>query len=202
MSCDESDGEKEVKKVEIEEVRRSSRVNKGNRIFSNILRGLKGTFKSKFRPQVNIPIYPEDFDCLEQGEYLNDTVIDYYINRLLDIRQQKTQREYQNDDVFVFGTFFYKKLISVSAKHEKIDKWTKNVDIFSKRYIFVPICVNLHWSLALIYNDLEVKLGDRDCNKFTILHLDSMAVGHATNTITKVKQNRMYETPLTHTMIS
>jgi Ulp1 family protease len=37
-----------------------------------------------------------------------------------------------------------------AAKYERVRKWTKNVDIFAKDYIFVPIHDHAHWSLAVI----------------------------------------------------
>lgn len=48
----------------------------------------------------------------------------------------------------VFNTFFYSKLIQVDkpigkskplCAHDKVRKWTKNVNIFEKDFIFVPI---------------------------------------------------------------
>ncbi|KAJ1919241.1 hypothetical protein H4219_002092 [Mycoemilia scoparia] len=36
--------------------------------------------------------------------------------------------------------------------YQRIRKWTKKVDIFSRPYIFVPINENFHWYLAIIYN--------------------------------------------------
>ena len=34
--------------------------------------------------------------------------------------------------------------------YERIKKWTSKVDLFSKDFLIVPICENLHWYLALI----------------------------------------------------
>ena len=63
-----------------------------------------------------------------------------------------------------FNSFFYKRLwqsmggpkcrrdpLEVAKGYENIRRWTKNVDLFSKDYIFVPINEALHWSLAIIY---------------------------------------------------
>lgn len=36
--------------------------------------------------------------------------------------------------------------------HKRVQRWTSKVDLFSKRYIIVPINESLHWYLAIIYN--------------------------------------------------
>ena len=64
-----------------------------------------------------------------------------------------------------FNTYFFDHLTSdpVTGKfgggssqkgwnYEKVKKWTKNVDIFAKEFIIVPINENMHWYLAVIIN--------------------------------------------------
>lgn len=34
--------------------------------------------------------------------------------------------------------------------YAKVKRWTKSIDLFNKEYIFIPICENEHWSLAII----------------------------------------------------
>ena len=115
-------------------------------------------------------IYAEDLNCLETGEFLNDTVIEFYISHLLGEMRERALEEAKGfcerqgcamaedllkEEVFVFSTFFYKKLTSTSLQDigsSRLDKWTKNVDIFDKKFVFVPVCANAHWSLAIIYN--------------------------------------------------
>ena len=36
--------------------------------------------------------------------------------------------------------------------HSQVARWTKDFDIFSKQFVFVPIVEHLHWSLAIIAN--------------------------------------------------
>ena len=40
---------------------------------------------------------------------------------------------------------------SPGSGYESVRRWTKNVDIFAKDFIFVPINEHLHWSLMVIY---------------------------------------------------
>ncbi|KAG9070697.1 hypothetical protein KI688_008236 [Linnemannia hyalina] len=62
-----------------------------------------------------------------------------------------------SDQVYIFNTFFYQRLLSKPAKgatssYNSIKSWTAKVDIFSKKYIVVPIHENLHWYLVVIVN--------------------------------------------------
>ena len=34
--------------------------------------------------------------------------------------------------------------------HALVANWTRDVDVFAKRLLLVPICEDLHWSLAVI----------------------------------------------------
>ena len=70
--------------------------------------------------------------------YLNDIVIDFY---------QKFVFQ-DAPDVQVFNSHFYTQY----CKHgfEKVERWALKVDIFGKRTIIVPICLDLHWSLGIV----------------------------------------------------
>ncbi|GFH16553.1 ULP_PROTEASE domain-containing protein, partial [Haematococcus lacustris] len=77
-----------------------------------------------------------------------------------------------------------------AAAHARVKKWTKNVDLFSKDYVFVPIHEALHWSLALICH--PGRWAQQPGQPGTcILHLDSMASGrlHTPNTIFQTLRN-------------
>lgn len=49
------------------------------------------------------------------------------------------------------------------AAYSKVQYWTRNVDLFSKKFVFVPVVENMHWSLACIANLDNVKV------RYTIL---------------------------------
>lgn len=76
----------------------------------------------------------------------------------------------RSEDVFVFNPFFYARLAAKTrgpgrtgdafirdpypdwAPYNSVKKWTNKVDIFSKKFIIVPVNENLHWYMAVIYN--------------------------------------------------
>lgn len=120
----------------------------------------------------NILIYPStgkggievkanDYICLASDQYLNDVIIDFYLkyllNQVLTVDQQAKTH--------IFSSFFYNTLtntkhmgssnkdVTLTAaqkRHERVKKWTKNVNIFEKDYIVVPINQQSHWFLAII----------------------------------------------------
>ncbi|KAJ2946995.1 hypothetical protein O0L34_g16339 [Tuta absoluta] len=113
-----------------------------------------------------IPINTEDYMCLAQDQFLNDVIIDFYLKHLLHEVLTHSQRE----KTHIFSTFFYKRLTTKPSKvnrcsnphewdsnltpaqkrHLRVKTWTKNVNIFDKDFIVVPINENCHWFVAII----------------------------------------------------
>ncbi|KAJ3045203.1 hypothetical protein HDV00_011073 [Rhizophlyctis rosea] len=106
----------------------------------------------------SVAINPDDFLRLNDGEFLNDTVIEFYIKFLMNelIPRSHPQRV---QETHFFNSFFYEQLArkesgkyDADAAYQRVQKWTKRIDIFSMKYIFIPINEHYHWYLALIYN--------------------------------------------------
>ncbi|XP_066937467.1 sentrin-specific protease 6-like isoform X5 [Macrobrachium rosenbergii] len=112
-----------------------------------------------------ISITTDDYACLEEEQFLNDVIIDFYLKWLL----QSKLSEIHRTRTHVFSTFFYKRLTSKPKKgrrphaieddpklsaaekrHARVKSWTKNVDIFEKDFIVIPINEHAHWFLAII----------------------------------------------------
>ncbi|KAF9357281.1 hypothetical protein BGX26_003980 [Mortierella sp. AD094] len=70
----------------------------------------------------SIAVRAEDAVRLEHGEFLNDTLIEFGLKK------------------------------GLANSYEAIKSWTAKVDLFSMKYIIVPIHENLHWYLAIITN--------------------------------------------------
>ncbi|CAL8137418.1 unnamed protein product [Orchesella dallaii] len=125
---------------------------------------------------VKMSICPNDISCLRHSKFLNDQIIAFW----LEVIQTELLNDNDKKRTFVFDSFFYSKLTekvkkrtaekgSMSAaerRHARVKKRTKNVDIFEKDFLIVPINENSHWFIAIIcfpglqgyhdYNSLEL----------------------------------------------
>lgn len=115
----------------------------------------------------SIVLLARDFERLFDGELLNDTIIEFGLKLMHDeIRNRDPDLA---DSIYIFNTFFYKLLSdsSVENSYRRLQRWTSRksnkVDLFSKKYIVVPICEDFHWYLALIVNP-NFMLVDQDQN--------------------------------------
>ncbi|KAI4787496.1 hypothetical protein KUCAC02_036425, partial [Chaenocephalus aceratus] len=107
-----------------------------------------------------ISVTNEDLHCLNEGEFLNDVILDFYLKYLVLERLKKEDAQ----RIHVFSSFFYKRLNQRERrnapetsnlpihkrKHNRVKTWTRHVDLFQKDFIFVPINESAHWYLAVI----------------------------------------------------
>ena len=107
----------------------------------------------------HIVIRVDDYERLEPGQWLNDSLVDLWmqwISRDINCKQS---------DVHFFTSHFYSTLVKEGAKGVK--SWTarKNINIFEKKLVFIPINKTLHWSLCVIVNPGAIQISDDDaCN--------------------------------------
>jgi len=95
----------------------------------------------------------EDISRLDEGEYLNDNLITFYLKYLHDT-MEKEQPELARR-VYFHNTFFYEKLKRAKGKginYDGVKKWTAKIDILSYDYIVVPVNEYQHWWVAIICN--------------------------------------------------
>lgn len=92
-----------------------------------------------------------DMCRLRSGAFLNDNIIDLYLKYMYnEIFSEKQRRS-----IHIFSSFFYNKLSASVMKSDvksrlKLGRWTRNLNIFEKQIVIVPINEHLHWSLAII----------------------------------------------------
>ena len=141
----------------------------------------------------------KDLLTLEDHEFLNDSVIEFFIKSL----QHKLSSE-KAARCHIFNSFFYEKLTNVRDErsepadirqkkaHQRVEKWTKGVNIFEKDFVFFPIHGNTHWSLMVLCHPGRVQddntedggdmpLGTRPTPY--LLHMDSMSGGHKSSVV-------------------
>lgn len=85
----------------------------------------------------------KDIATLAGLNWLNDEVINYYMNLLME------RGKLDNfPSVYAMNTFFYPKL--QSGGHSSLKRWTRKVDIFSKDLVVIPIHLGIHWCMSII----------------------------------------------------
>ena len=117
-----------------------------------------------------------DFNTLNPGEYLNDTIIDFHLKHL-EQRLQQSERSPSSPRFTFVNTFFYTKLRAKPTRHSKgaasdtlaivrgLRKWavqgrdrrsifappeTDGEGTAPPTYLVIPINEDLHWSLAVV----------------------------------------------------
>nr|XP_055043687.1 sentrin-specific protease 1 [Misgurnus anguillicaudatus] len=90
-----------------------------------------------------LTITRKDLQTLSNLNWLNDEVINFYMNMLVERSKQPNL-----PSAYTFNTFFYPKLRS--SGYSAVRRWTKKVDIFSVDIILVPVHLGVHWCLSVI----------------------------------------------------
>ena len=108
--------------------------------------------------EANVNITVEDYNTLRPETFLNDTIVNVYLKHLQYSKLSATDR----DRVHIFSSFWFSRLTAkpnptedeqkdpVQRRHEKVKPWTKEVNIFEKDFVVVPINENDHWFLCII----------------------------------------------------
>ncbi|XP_040009491.1 sentrin-specific protease 1 isoform X1 [Xiphias gladius] len=98
----------------------------------------------------------KDLNTLSNLNWLNDEVINFYMNLLVE-----RSKDPRLPSVNTFNTFFYPKLRR--SGYSALRRWTKKMDIFSKDILLVPVHLEMHWCLSVV-----------DFRKKAIMYFDSM----------------------------
>ncbi|KAJ9365137.1 hypothetical protein DTO280E4_792 [Paecilomyces variotii] len=96
-----------------------------------------------------------DLERLRDGEFLNDNLVGFYL-RFLEHHLERTSPQTAKK-IYFFNSYFFETLTNLprskrGINYEGVQKWTRNVDIFSHDYIVVPINESAHWYVAIICN--------------------------------------------------
>ena len=97
----------------------------------------------------------EDLARLDDDEFLNDNLILFFV-RYLEIHMEKNNPEVYKRMHF-FNTYFYEALTKTTngrkgLNYDAVSRWTKNINLFSRDFVVVPVNENLHWYVAIICN--------------------------------------------------
>ncbi|KAM4541731.1 sentrin-specific protease 2 isoform 1-T1 [Odontesthes bonariensis] len=112
-------------------------------------------------------ITQRDLATLQEGGWLNDEVINFYLSLIM----ERCSGEAGRFKVYSFSTFFFPKLRGgaggQTGGHVAVKRWTKAVDLFLFDLILVPLHLGVHWAMAVI-----------DFKSKTVKSYDSMGQRH------------------------
>lgn len=106
-----------------------------------------GTLVNKFKVQIT----SRDLQTLSDRHWLNDNVIDFYLQLVKKFINTTTDSQ-----IHVFSTFFYTTLREKG--YAGVKKWAKRakVDVSKQDLIIIPINLNqTHWALSIIDNNSQ-----------------------------------------------
>jgi sentrin-specific protease 1 len=110
----------------------------------------------------NIQILRKDIQSLRGLNWLNDEIINFYMNLICE-RNSTINSNNKNEillpSVYAFSTFFYLKLLKDGFS--SIKRWTRKINIFDYDLIIIPIHLGAHWTLSIIdMNCKEIRYYD------------------------------------------
>eukprot|EP00941_MAST-03F_sp_MAST-3F-sp1_P003790 g3790.t1 len=106
-----------------------------------------------------IPITRSDIKTLRPGAWLNDEVLNFYMEILQERNKQQLGKASgpegkMTPDCHFFLSYFFTKLVfgPTGYCYSNVRRWTRKVDLFKKDIILVPINLhNSHWTWAAIF---------------------------------------------------
>ncbi|KAK2715174.1 hypothetical protein QYM36_009976, partial [Artemia franciscana] len=101
----------------------------------------------------NQKIIKRDIRTLGPGVWLNDQVINFYLNMIVERSKERFHKCY------TFNTFFLTKLLE--SGHAGLKRWTRKIDIFENEILLVPVHLAVHWCMAVIdFSDKSIRYYD------------------------------------------
>ncbi|KAI0119165.1 cysteine proteinase [Daldinia grandis] len=117
-------------------------------------RGWRNSLVFPFHGKSRATVDKEDIPRLDEGQFLNDNLIIFYLRYLQ--HTLEAERPDLAQRTYFQNTYFYEKLKSTRTaqgiNYDSVKAWTSKVDLFTKDYIIVPINEFTHWYVAIIYN--------------------------------------------------
>lgn len=119
-----------------------------------VQRAFKGSPNEILARKFNLNITRRDLMTLAGLNWLNDEVINFYMNLIIE-----RGKESRWPKTYAFNTFFYTKLLKDGP--QSLRRWTKKIDLFDHDLVCVPIHLGMHWCMAVIdFRDNSIRYYD------------------------------------------
>ena len=111
---------------------------------------------------------------VEPVDFLNEKLVDFYLKVIVaDARRSPLAEDpavgNMASAVLAFPSHFFTKLREGDSRgklkpdsekaqraHARVERWTRGVDVFAKKFLLVPVVEDLHWSLAIVCHPGEL----------------------------------------------
>lgn len=94
-----------------------------------------------------------DHKQLQPPGFLNDTIISFFMQYHLDLRVERSLK----DRIHIFNSFFFAKIRAITQNKNSsfpsyghASRWLKNVKLFEKDFLIMPVCEHDHWLLVIV----------------------------------------------------
>ncbi|KAI9918168.1 hypothetical protein PsorP6_012766 [Peronosclerospora sorghi] len=134
-----------------------------------------------------VTIIRRDVLRLKPRRYLNDNIIDYYFKRL--VLETYRHDTLVQDKVLFLSSHFYSRLCAgkgttagtrMEDGYKNVSTWFARSNLFHRSIIFIPINIDVHWSLAIILNPGVAGMDPGDEEAFScIAVLDPLGSYHS-----------------------
>lgn len=111
--------------------------------------------KYTFENGKSFTITKSDFKTLYNNDWINDSMIDFFIQYEIDLAL-KNSDIFKPNEIHPFNSFFFTKLITKPDHNQpppyynNIKRWLNKFDLMSFPYVIMPINENLHWYCCII----------------------------------------------------
>ncbi|KAJ3445582.1 sentrin-specific protease [Anaeramoeba flamelloides] len=112
----------------------------------------------------NIGINLSHFRCLRVGGWLEDAVINFYLNLI----SERSRRIKSYPKIYCFNSFFYESYSKNG--YSRVRRYTRKVDLFEYDMVLIPFHLGNHWTLGVI-----------DSKRKIFRYLDSMSGNNSLN---------------------
>uniref|UniRef100_K3WMB9 Ubiquitin-like protease family profile domain-containing protein n=1 Tax=Globisporangium ultimum (strain ATCC 200006 / CBS 805.95 / DAOM BR144) TaxID=431595 RepID=K3WMB9_GLOUD len=100
----------------------------------------------------NVDITRRHLQCLHPLQWLNDEVINFYMQLLMERDERLVKDGTLEKRSHFFNSFFYTKVSEGGYNFVNVRRWTRKIDLFAMDKIFVPVNIsNTHWCMAVIF---------------------------------------------------
>ncbi|CAI2039770.1 hypothetical protein SEUBUCD646_0I01400 [Saccharomyces eubayanus] len=131
----------------------------------------------KFNDGSSYTITNQDFKCLFNNDWINDSILDFFTK--LYIESSIENSIIKREQVYLMSSFFYTKLISNPADYySNVKKWVNNTDLFSKKYVVIPINISCHWFSCIVTNLDAILDFHQNKDKNEAINLDEISINN------------------------